>query len=62
MRNKSRLAIIDSILNTNWEYKITLTYINEVTQARAEKTLRRWWNEIDRHFYGEYRQKASQTY
>ena len=36
MRNKNRQAIIDSILNTNWEYKITLTYINEVTQARAE--------------------------
>ena len=52
MRNKNRQAIIDSILNTNWEYKITLTYINEVTQARAEKTLRRLWNEIDRQFYG----------
>ena len=52
MRNKNRQAIIDSILNTNWEYKITLTYINEVTQARAEKTLRRWWNEVDRKFYG----------
>ena len=52
MRNKNQQAIIDSILKTNWEYKITLTYINEVTQARAEKTLRRWWNEIDRHFYG----------
>ena len=52
MRNKNRQAIIDSIINTNWEYKITLTYINEVTQARAEKTLRRWWNEVDRNFYG----------
>ena len=52
MRNKNRQAIIDSIINTNWEYKITLTYINEVTQARAEKTLRRLWNEIDRQFYG----------
>ena len=52
MRNKNRQAIIDSILNTNWEYKITLTYINEVTQARAEKTLRRWWNEVDRNYYG----------
>ena len=52
MRNKNQQAIIDSILKTNWEYKITLTYINEVTQARAEKTLRRWWNEVDRKFYG----------
>ena len=52
MRNKNRQAIIDSILNTNWEYKITLTYINEVTQARAEKTLRRLWNEVNRNFYG----------
>ena len=52
MRNKNQQAIIDSILKTNWEYKITLTYINEVTQARAEKTLRRLWNEIDRQFYG----------
>ena len=52
MRNKNQQAIIDSILKTNWEYKITLTYINEVTQARAEKTLRRLWNEIDRYFYG----------
>ena len=51
MRDENRQAIIDSILKTNWEYKITLTYINEVTQARAEKTLRLWWNEIDRHFY-----------
>ena len=52
MRDENRQAIIDSILYTNWEYKITLTYINEVTQARAEKTLRRWWNEVDRNFYG----------
>ena len=52
MRNKNWQAIIDSILKTKWELKITFTYINEVTQARAEKTLRRWWNEIDRHFYG----------
>ena len=52
MRDKNQQAIIDSILKTNWEYKITLTYINEVTQARAEKTLRRWWNEVDRKFYG----------
>ena len=52
MRNKNWQAIIDSILKTKWELKITLTYINEVTQARAEKTLRRLWNEIDRQFYG----------
>jgi len=52
MRNKNWQAIIDSILKTKWELKITLTYINEVTQARAEKTLRRWWNEVDRKFYG----------
>ena len=52
MRNKNQQAIVDSILKTNWEYKFTLTYINEVTQARAEKTLRRWWNEVDRNFHG----------
>ena len=50
--NKNRQVIIDSILKTNWEYKITVTFYSEVSQARAEKTLRRWWNEIDRQFYG----------
>ena len=51
MRNKNRQAIIDSILNTNWEYKITLTYINEVTQARVDKTLWRWRNELHRNLH-----------
>lgn len=52
MRDENRQAIIDSILKTNWELKITLTFLNGITEARANKTLRRWWNEIDRHFYG----------
>jgi len=33
------------------EYKIKLTYINEVTQARAEKTLWRWRNEVQRNLH-----------
>ena len=52
MRDENRQAIIDSILKTNWELKITLTFLNGITEARANKTLRRWWNEIDRQFYG----------
>ena len=52
MRNKNRQAIIDSILKTNWELAVTLTFHYDITEARANKTLRRWWNEIDRHYYG----------
>jgi len=52
MRNKNRKALTDWIAQTNWELKITITYINEITQARAEKTLRRWWDEVDSKFYG----------
>mgnify|MGYP000350760534 CR=1 FL=1 len=52
MRNKNRQAIIDSILKTNWELAVTLTFHYDITEARANKTLRRWWNEIDRYFYG----------
>ena len=52
MRNKNRQAIIDSILKTNWELAVTLTFHYDITEARAEKTLRRLWNEIDRYFYG----------
>ena len=52
MRNKNRQAIIDGILTTKWELKITLTFLNGITDARANKTLRSWWNEIDRGFCG----------
>jgi len=52
MRNKNRQAIIDSLLKTNWELAVTLTFRYDITEARARKTLRRWWNEIDRDFYG----------
>ena len=41
MRDENRQAIIDSILKTNWELKITLTFLNGITEARANKTLRR---------------------
>ena len=50
MRNKNQQAIIDSILKTNWELAVTLTFHYNITEARANKTLRRWWNEIDRYF------------
>ena len=52
MSNKNRQAIIDSLLKTNWELAVTLTFHYDITEARANKTLRRWWNEIDRYFYG----------
>ena len=52
MRNKNRQAIIDNILKTKWELKITVTFLNDITEARANKTLRCWWNEIDRVFNG----------
>ena len=52
MRNKNQQAIIDSILNTNWELAVTLTFHYDITEARARKTLRRLWNEVDRHIYG----------
>ena len=62
MRNKNRQAIIDSILKTNWELAVTLTFHYDITEARAEKTLRRWWNEIDRHFYGNtFKRQAKRT-
>ena len=52
MRNKNRQATIDSLLKTNWELAVTLTFRYDITEARARKTLRRWWNEVDRNFYG----------
>ena len=30
MRDENRQAIIDSILKTNWELKITLTFLNGI--------------------------------
>ena len=52
MRNKNQQAIINCLLKTNWELAVTLTFHYDITEARANKTLRRWWNEIDRFFYG----------
>ena len=52
MRNKNQQAIINCLLKTNWELAVTLTFHYDITEARANKTLRRWWNEIDRYFYG----------
>ena len=52
MRNKNRQAIIDSILKTNWELAVTLTFHYDITEARANKTLKRWWNKIESHSYG----------
>lgn len=52
MRSKNQQAIIDWIIQTNWELAVTITFHYDITEARARKTLRRWWNEIDREFYG----------
>jgi hypothetical protein len=52
MRNKQRQATIDWIAQTDWELAVTLTFRYDITEARARKTLRRWWNEIDKYFYG----------
>ena len=52
MRNKNQQAIINCLLKINWELAVTLTFHYDITEARANKTLRRWWNEIDRYFYG----------
>ena len=52
MRNKQRQAITDWIAQTDWELAVTLTFRYDITEARARKTLRRWWNEVDRKFYG----------
>ena len=59
MRNKNRKALTDWIAQTDWELAVTLTFHYDVTEARAEKTLRRLWNEIDRYFYGNAVKKAS---
>ena len=52
MRNKQRQAITDWIAQNKGELAITLTFLPNITEARARKTLRRWWNEVDRQFYG----------
>ena len=52
MRNKQRQAITDWIAQNKGELAITLTFLPNITEARARKTLRRWWNEVDRNFYG----------
>ena len=52
MRNKQRQAITDWIAQNKGELAITLTFLPDITEARARKTLRRWWNEVDRIFYG----------
>ena len=52
MRNKQQETAIEWITQTNWELAVTLTFHYDITEARANKTLRRWWNEIDRYFYG----------
>ncbi len=45
MRSKNQQAIIDSLLKTNCELAVTLTFHYNITKARANKTLRRWWND-----------------
>ena len=52
MRNIQQEAAIEWIAQTNWELAITLTFLPNITEARTRTTLRRWWNEIDREFYG----------
>ena len=52
MRNKNRKALTDWIAQNKGELAITLTFLPNITEARARKTLRRWWNEVDRDFYG----------
>ena len=52
MRNKNRKALTDWIAQTDWELAVTLTFRYDITEARARKTLRRWWNEVDRNYYG----------
>ena len=52
MRNKNRKALTDWIAQNKGELAITLTFLPNITEARARKTLRRWWNEVDRKFYG----------
>ena len=52
MRNKNRKALTDWIAQNKGELAITLTFLPNITEARARKTLRRWWNEVDRNCYG----------
>jgi hypothetical protein len=51
MRNKNQTAIIDWILQRDWELAITLTFKKDCTEHRARKTMRRLWNGIDRQLY-----------
>ena len=52
MRNKQQETAIEWITQTNWELAVTLTFLPNITEARARKTLRRLWNGIDKNFYG----------
>ena len=51
MRNKNCTAIIDWILQRDWELAITLTFKKDCTEHRARKMMRRLWNGIDRQLY-----------
>ena len=51
MRNTNRTAIIDWILQRDWELAIALTFKKDCTEHRARKTMRRLWNDIDRQLY-----------
>ena len=42
--NINRKLIIESILSTKWDLKITLTFYDDVSKERASKTVRRWLN------------------
>ena len=47
MRNKNRKALTDWIAQTDWELAVTLTFRYDIIEARARKTLRRWWNVVE---------------
>ena len=35
-----------------WDVKVTLTFADDLTPARAHKTVRRFWNRVDCELYG----------
>ena len=51
MRNTNRTAIIDWILQRDWELATTLIFKKDCTEHRAWKTMRCLWNGIERKLY-----------
>jgi hypothetical protein len=50
--NKTREAVIDWCRDQQWDYAFTFTFPSEATKEHRKKTMRLFWNKMDRKYYG----------